>query len=257
MAEPIAVLVLGAGRMGVGISQVVLGKKGLQLVAVCDPRPQLVGSDIGRLIGAGNDVGVRVDSDLEMAIRRTRPQLAIQACCSKLEDAWHDVCSLVRAGVNVISIAEEMAYPACTSADRTRELTDLAIAHGVRVLGTGVNPGFVLDLLVIALTGVCSDVKSIVATRINDLAPYGPTVLAAQGVGLSPEAFTQALAGGAISGHVGFPQSMQMIASAVGWSIDRIEERREPIVSTVRRETPFVTVYPGQVAGCLHTATAY
>lgn len=58
-------------------------------------------------------------------------------------------------------------------------------------------------------------------------------------------------------GHIGFDQSMHMIAASLGWEIDRIQQTREPIVSQVKRETPFVTVEPGQVAGCLHTATAY
>ena len=257
MSDPIAVLVLGAGRMGVAISRVVSAKQGLRLVAVCDTRPQLAGMEIDRLIGAPRSGAVRVESDLEAAIRRTRPQVAIQACCSRLEHAAHDIAVLLRAGVHVISIAEEMAYPSCVSRAYARELDRLAATNGVSVLGAGVNPGFVLDLLVIALTGVCADVQSIVATRCNDLAPYGPTVLNAQGVGLSPEAFAQAVADGAISGHVGFPQSVHLIASAIGWSIDRIEERREPLVATTRRETPSVTVEPGQVAGCRHTATAY
>lgn len=257
MGDPIKVMILGAGRMGAGIGRVILGKKGLSLVAVCDTRSDLSGKDLGRLIGRGEDVGICIDADLETAIRRGPPQVAIQACCSTLEAARRDVALLLGAGVNVVSIAEEMAYPACASAHHAHELERLAVANGVSVVGTGVNPGFVLDLLVIALTGVCSHVDSIAARRCNDLAPYGASVLAAQGIGLSPEAFARGVSDGDITGHVGFAQSIHMIASALGWSIDRIEERREPIVARVRRETPYLTVEPGQVAGCLHTALAY
>jgi 4-hydroxy-tetrahydrodipicolinate reductase len=112
-------------------------------------------------------------------------------------------------------------------------------------------------LLVIALTGVCADVDTITATRINDLSPYGPTVLRSQGVGLTPEEFRAALRAGTVVGHIGFQESAHMIAHAVGWTIDRVTETREPIISRVPRQTPFVTVAPGQVAGCLHIATAY
>jgi 4-hydroxy-tetrahydrodipicolinate reductase len=76
-------------------------------------------------------------------------------------------------------------------------------------------------------------------------------------VGLTPEAFRAGLKDGTIVGHVGFPQSMHMIAGALGWAVERIDETREPIVSQVRRETPFVKVEPGRVAGCLHIAVAY
>jgi 4-hydroxy-tetrahydrodipicolinate reductase len=157
----------------------------------------------------------------------------------------------------VISIAEEMANPRCTSPVLAEALHRLAIAHGAAILGTGINPGFVLDVLVITLTAVCADIQSITAKRVNDLSPYGPAVLRSQGVGLTPEAFHAGLKEGTVVGHVGFPQSIHLIAEALGWEIERIDETREPLVSRVRRETPFVTVEPGQVAGCLHTAVAY
>jgi 4-hydroxy-tetrahydrodipicolinate reductase len=131
------------------------------------------------------------------------------------------------------------------------------VDHEVTVVGTGINPGFVLDFLVIALTGVCHTVDSITATRINDLSPYGPSVLASQGVGLTPDAFFKGIADGSVVGHVGFPESIHMIADALGWRIDRIDQHREPIISRVRRETPFVTIEPGWTAGCRHTAVAY
>jgi 4-hydroxy-tetrahydrodipicolinate reductase len=150
-----------------------------------------------------------------------------------------------------------MAFPTCAAPALAEELRKLAQEHGVSILGTGINPGFVLDLLVIALTGVCADIDTITATRINDLSPYGPTVLRSQGVGLTPEEFRAALREGTVVGHIGFQESAHMIADAVGWRIDRVEETREPIISRVPRTTPFVTVAPGQVAGCLHTATAY
>jgi 4-hydroxy-tetrahydrodipicolinate reductase len=76
-------------------------------------------------------------------------------------------------------------------------------------------------------------------------------------VGLSPEAFSQGLEDGRVVGHIGFPQSIHMIAAALGWEIEYVEEHREPIVARVARETPFVRVEPGQVAGCLHQARAY
>jgi hypothetical protein len=157
----------------------------------------------------------------------------------------------------VISIAEQMAYPAFSAPLLAERIHRAALAHGAAVVGTGVNPGFVLDLLVVVLTAVCADIRSISASRVNDLAPYGPTVLASQGVGLSPQAFADGLAEGRVVGHMGFPESIHLIASAVGWEIERIEETREAIIARVRRETPFVSVEPGQVAGCLHTAVAY
>jgi 4-hydroxy-tetrahydrodipicolinate reductase len=255
--EPIRVLVLGLGQMGSGIARLILNKQGLELVGGCGRRAEHAGMDLGCAIGLERDLGLRVTTDLHAAINQSRPQVAIQATCSRLVDAAKEISVLVRHGIHVISIAEEMAYPACASPTLADELQELAVARGVSIVGTGINPGFVLDLLVIALTGVCARVDSITATRVNDLSPYGPTVLRSQGVGLTPEEFRTGLQEGTVVGHVGFRESIHMIAGAVDWQIDRVEENREPIVSQVYRETSFVKVQPGQVAGCLHTAIAY
>jgi hypothetical protein len=92
---------------------------------------------------------------------------------------------------------------------------------------------------------------------VNDLSPYGISVMKGQGVGTTPEAFRQGVAEGTIVGHVGFPESIHMISEALGLGVDRIEESREPILSNVYRETPYVKVEPGMVAGCSHTGIGY
>lgn len=257
MRDPIRVIVVGTGQMGAGIGRLVLSKQGLELVGAYGRRPERAGMDFGEAAGLGWTTGLLLSNGLADLTEETRPDVAIQATCSRLADAKDEIVTLVEHGVHVISIAEEMAYPKHRSPKIAGEIDRLAAARGVSVLGTGINPGFVLDLLVIALTGVCADIESICAERSNDLSLYGPSVLASQGVGLTPKAFHGGLEDGSVAGHVGFLESIHMIANAIGWQIDRIEESREPIVSQVRRETPFVTVEPGQVAGCLHRAVAY
>jgi 4-hydroxy-tetrahydrodipicolinate reductase len=255
--ECIRVLVLGMGQMGSGIARLVLDKQGLELVGSCGHRAEHLSMDVGRAIGLDRDLGIRITADLDSTIQTTQPHVAIQTTCSRVADAAAEISPLVRHGIHVISIAEEMAFPACASPALADELNRLAIANKVSILGTGINPGFVLDLLAIALTGVCANVESIIAARVNDLSPYGPTVLRSQGVGLWPEEFHRGLKDGSVVGHIGFPQSIHMIAGTLGWEIARISESRDPIIARVPRETPFVKVAPGQVAGCLHTAIAY
>ena len=257
MHEPIRVLIVGTGQMGSGIARLVLRRPGLALVGAYARRAERVGQDLGPALGLSRRLGIRISGDLRTLVEQTRPQVAIQATCSTLTDAMAEITTLLRGGANVISIAEEMAWPAASAPAIAEQLHALALAQQVAVLGTGVNPGFVLDTLVLALSGVCADIESISATRVNDLSPYGPTVLHSQGVGLSVEAFRDGLASGTVVGHIGFVQSLNMIAHTLGWELERIEETREPIVSEQRRETSFVTVEPGQVAGCLHTAVAY
>lgn len=257
MGNPIRVLILGTGQMGSGMARHVLDMPGLDLAGAYGKRRERAGTDLGRAIGLDRDLGITIDADLRTAAKRTRPHVALQATCSRLEDAWPEIAVLLRDGISIVSIAEEMAYPACRSPAIAAEMADLACANGAAVVGTGINPGFVLDLLVVALTGVCSTVEAITAIRVNDLSSYGPTVLEAQGVGLTRDAFEAGLNDGTVTGHFGFPESISMIAAALGCSIDRIEQTVEPIVSEVRCETLFVTVEPGCVAGTRHTAMGY
>ena len=254
--NPIRVLLLGTGQMGAGITGLLRTRQGLKLVGAYGRRAHRAGMDLGQAVGLEQKLGIPISNNLTMLIEQCRPDVAIQATCSKIVDAADEIRTLVQHSVHVVSIAEEMAYPACSAPAFAKEIHDLALSRKVGVVGTGINPGFVLDLLVLTLTGVCADVQSITAQRVNDLSPYGPSVLASQGVGLDLEQFHQGLAEGTVAGHFGFPQSIHMIADVLGWQLDDIQESREPIVSTVRRTTPFVTVEKGQVAGCFHQAMA-
>jgi 4-hydroxy-tetrahydrodipicolinate reductase len=243
--------------MGSGVIRLLEAKAGVRVVGVYGRRARERAVDAGVAAGLGRRLGFDLSRDLDALLEQTRPHVAIQATCSTVREAEPEISTLLRHGVNVISIAEEMAFPAHSEPAIAAALDDLARRHGATLVGTGINPGFVLDLLIIALSGVCQRIETISARRINDLAPYGPTVLASQGVGLTPGGFAAGIAAGRVVGHFGFPESLSMIGAALGWRIERIEQSREPIVSSVRRETPFVVVEPGCVAGCLQTAVAW
>lgn len=246
----------GFGAMGSGIARSILSKYELNLVGVHDMRREYIGKDVGELLGL-EKVDVKVyDNPMEM-IDETNPDLVVIATHSFVDVVKDQILSVIKKNVNVVTIAEEMAHPFHTHPEAAEEIDNLARRHGVTVLGTGVNPGFVLDTLIIALTGAALNVKKIKAARINDLSPFGPTVMETQGVGTTVEEFEKGIADGTIVGHIGFEESIYMIAEAMGWSIDKIEQTREPIVSNVSRETKYVKVEPGMVAGCRHIAKAY
>lgn len=251
----IKVAVLGAGQMGSGMIKLALEKEGIELVGACDAHG--VGTSIRCFDIAGKEVAVDVYNNLQEMLKITRPDIVLQATCSKVIEAADDIIAITGHGVNVISIAEEMSFPACEAPELAQRIDQAAKQNNVTVLGTGINPGFVLDLLAIALSGACYKVDCITARRVNDLSPYGPTVLNSQGVGVTPKEFTEGVEDGTIVGHFGFPESIAMISKALGWNIDRIEQNREPIVSEVVRESDFVKIEPGITAGCNHTATAY
>lgn len=247
----------GLGAMGSGMARLVLEKDGLELVGGIDMRPDYVGKDLGEVLGGGRRLGVAVTNDPSSVLDKANVDLVVIATTSWTKEQLSDLKMILSAGINCISIAEEMAAPEAQSPELAAEIDALAKKHGVSILGTGVNPGFVLDLLVVTLSGVCHQVERIEASRVNDLSPYGPTVMKTQGVGTTPEQFAAGVADGSIVGHVGFPESIRMISDALGLGVTRIEQTREPIVSTVDRETPHVKVAPGMVAGCAHVAVGY
>jgi 4-hydroxy-tetrahydrodipicolinate reductase len=253
----VRVVVAGTGQMGSGVIKLLLKKEGIELVGVTAKRKEREGMDVADVIGLGEPVGVTVSTDLDSLLGKSHPDIVIQCTSSRVADALGEIETALKHGANVISIAEEMSFPAAGSPDLAEKIETMARDRNVTVLGTGINPGFVLDLLVVCLTGVCYRVDSITAKRVNDLSPYGPSVLSTQGVGIMPEEFERGIADGSVVGHFGFPESIHMIAGALGWEIDRIEEKREPIISTVSRKTDFVTIEPGMTAGCHHTGIGY
>ena len=254
--KQIRVLQWGLGAMGSGMARLALKKSGLKIVAAVDGYEGYNGKDLGEILGVEN-TGVIVTNKPETVLDKEKVDVVVIATTSWTEKQMPDLRKILKAGINCISIAEEMSTPEAQSPELAKELDDLAKANGVSILGTGVNPGYVLDLMVVMLTGGCHDVERIEASRVNDLSPYGPTVMETQGVGTSPEAFRAGVEAGTIVGHVGFPESIRMISDAIGLGVDRIEEIREPIVSSVRRETPHVVIEPGMVAGCAHIGIGY
>lgn len=243
----------GLGAMGQGMARLILTKEGLELVGAIEKDQKKIGQDVGQFLNQSN-IGVTIKASLSEVLADQKADLLLIATGSFTKEVFPQIKEGIQAGLNVLTIAEEMAYPEAQTADLASEINSLAKAKGVTVLGTGINPGFVLDTLILALTGVCLDVKAIKAARINDLSPFGPTVMRTQGVGTTPAQFAAGLESGDIVGHIGFQESIAMIAQRMGWELDEIEESREPIISNVYRETPHVKVEKGNVAGCRHVA---
>jgi 2,4-diaminopentanoate dehydrogenase len=254
---PIRVLQWGLGAMGGGMARLMLEKPGLKIVAAVDGRPDYLGKDLGEVLSVGRRLGVTVSDQPEKVLDKEKVDIVTLATTSWTKEQLPDLRKIISAGINVVTIAEEMADPAAQNPELAAEIDALAKEHGVSVLGTGVNPGYVLDLLVVTLTGGCHSVERIEASRVNDLSPYGPTVMKSQGVGTTLEAFQAGVADGSIVGHVGFPESIHTISEALGLGVNRIVESREPIITHVYRETPHVKVGPGMVAGCAHTGVGY
>jgi hypothetical protein len=254
--KPIKVLLLGTGYMGRGIAKIIGEKQGMDIVAAVDANPQIIGKDLGQLMGLPKS-NIEIEANLQAALENHKPDVVVQATASRVSEAIEGILTSVEHGAFVISTAEEMSFPFKKQKELSQKIDAAAKRNNVAVMGTGINPGFVLDYLILALSSVCAHVESIIASRVNDLSPYGPAVLSTQGVGLSEEAFNAGIKDGTVVGHFGFPESIHMIAESLGWNIDRIEEIRKPIISNVERKTESITIAPGETAGCEHIGIGY
>ncbi|SNS33473.1 4-hydroxy-tetrahydrodipicolinate reductase [Anaerovirgula multivorans] len=257
--ENIKVVIWGFGAMGSGMAEMLLKKKGVEIVGICDRNEARVGKDMYEVLGIerGDNQPVIIANNIEDVLVEGAVDVALLATDSFTKGAFEKIKLVVQKKINVISTAEEMAYPQAQEPELAKEMNRLAKENGVSILGTGINPGFVLDLLILALTGTCEEVDYIKAARINDLAPFGRAVMEEQGVGLTVEEFEEGVKTGKVAGHVGFPESIRMVADGIGWNIDNIEQTREPITTNFERETKYAKVEAGNVAGCRQCGYGY
>lgn len=93
---------------------------------------------------------------------------------------------MARAGISVVSSCEELLYPPLREPRLAKRLDQLCKQHGARVLGTGVNPGFVMDVLPVCLTGVCRTVRAIRIQRVVNAATRRGPLQKKSGSGLPP-----------------------------------------------------------------------
>jgi 4-hydroxy-tetrahydrodipicolinate reductase len=254
LARDIRVLVWGMGEMGSGIVRALNARQGVAVVGAVCAREEKAGKDIHELVGIDVPAGAMAMCDGNFATQLAKPDVVVVAAGSTVDETFTAIETGLAYSADVVCIAEEAAYPWRQAPEIAKQIDTLAKQAKKTVIGTGVNPGFVLDTLIVALTGAMITVERVYGRRVNDLSPYGPTVLKSQGVGLSPEEFKAQVASGDVVGHVGFPESISMIADAVGFRLTEINETREAIVSTVKRESAHAVVEPGRVAGCRQRA---
>ncbi|MCL2008878.1 MAG: 2,4-diaminopentanoate dehydrogenase [Treponema sp.] len=254
----VKVVIWGFGSMGQGAAAMLLKKKGVEICGIIN-RSRYVGEEMHAVLGVQKKghPDVIVTNKVEDVIKEKCCDVVLGFTDSFTKDAHEKLKTALMNKLNCISIAEEMAWPWAQNPEIADELDKIAKEKGVTLLGTGINPGFIMDYLVIALSGVCEDITNIEAKRVNDLSPFGRFVIQEQGVGISVEEFEKRKAADEMTGHVGFPESLSMIAAALGLKLDKIEQTRDPIISKVDREHPHAKVVPGSLAGIRQQGFGY
>ncbi len=254
--RPIRVVQYGLGATGKDIAALVAQTPGLVLVGGIDTNPDLIGQDLGDVIGIGARLNTIISSDPVAVLSATLPDIVVVATTSHLNDAYPQLATCLRARVNVLSTCEELVYPYVRHPQLAQNLDDLARRGGVSLLGVGINPGFIMDLLPLILTSPCTTVRSIAATRVINAKLRRATLYQRIGAGLTREEFRRQFADKHVP-HVGLRESLHLIADRIGWQLDRIDEWVDPLISTNWVYDERVRIPPDQVYGIRQSAVGF
>jgi 4-hydroxy-tetrahydrodipicolinate reductase len=194
VTKPIKVVQYGVGPIGVGIVEVLLSRPWIQLVGAVDTDKNKVGKDVGETLTTPRKIGVTVSDKAKSVLNETKPDIVTHATSSYMKVVSPQISQIVDSGASVVSTAEELSYPFVKSPEMAKELDEQAKKRGKVILGTGINPGFLLDTLAVALSGVCQKVNSIRAERVVDASQRRLPLQRKIGAGLTPSEFEKKVA---------------------------------------------------------------
>ncbi len=245
----------GLGSIGSASARLLLDyRTGFDLVGAVTLQPDAVGRSLRDVVGAETPTDVVVGSDLDELLA-CEPDLIVLCTGSFLGVVSDDVLKIAGAGVSVVSPCEELAFPFARDPEFSARLDQVARSAGATIVGTGVNPGFIFDGLLAAASGSAWDVLSIRGRRVVDVSGFGQNIHLRLGIGYTEEEFTTGHDNGRIAGHVGFPESIRLVARRLGILLDEpILETFDPMIAAEDVATPYGGVGAGRTEGFLQRA---
>jgi hypothetical protein len=252
----IKVMHFGLGPIGAAIVKQVAARPGFKIVGAIDIDPAKVGRDLADVVGLPKRLGVKIASDAAKALKAAKPDVVVLCTSSAIKKIVPQIETILKSKAAIVSTTEELSYPGYTHIRAARAIHAMAKKAKVAVLGTGVNPGFAMDALPIALTAVCERVDRVIVNRIQDARirrlPFQQKI----GAGLTTEQFQKKVDDGTVR-HVGLTESIAMIADALGWTLDRITDEIQPKLASVTISSEFLAVDPGYVCGIVQDGVGY
>jgi hypothetical protein len=253
----VRIIIMGCGIMGRRVAEALMPKTSFETVGALDVSPGLVGKDLGELFHQPQTTGITIEDDAQALFVRVDADALVQTTQSHLTAVFPQLELGIKAGLNIVSTCEELSYPWKRHPELAARIDHLAKQAGVTVVGTGINPGYLMDSLPLALTSPCLRVDSIRVTRMMNSARRRIPFQTKVGTTMTPEEFRQKINEGIITGHVGLLESINMIASGLGWELDEATELPpEAVIAQESTESGMGTVPPGDVIGLKSVAYA-
>ena len=252
----IRVALVGLGPIGAAVARQLVERKGFQIVGAVDIDPLMVGKDAGEVMELGRKLRIKVHDSIGKTVKATRPDVAVLCTSSSLKRVLPQFEEVLRHRVPIVTTTEEAAYPVPSTRALVRKLDEKARKAKVAILGTGINPGFVMDALPIALTSVCERVDRVEVQRVQDARVRRLPFQQKIGAGLTPEQFKRGVDNGTLR-HVGFAESIHMIADALGWKLERVTDEIKPKMAEQPVASELLAVDPGYVSGIVQDGVGW
>jgi 2,4-diaminopentanoate dehydrogenase len=252
----VRVLLYGLGPIGLMVGRQIVSRDGLRLVGAVDVDPAKVGRDLGEIAGFGRPLRLKVTPDARAALRQSKPDIVVLCTSSSVKAVMPQIEDVLKARVPIVTTTEELSYPVKRNAALAKRIDAMAKKARVAVLSTGVNPGFVMDVLPIVLTAASERIESVRVNRIQDARTRRLPFQQKIGAGLSREQFQREVERGSIR-HVGLAESISMIADALGWRLDRVTDEVRPKIAESTVASEFLAVDAGYVSGIVQDGIGY
>jgi len=256
MSEKIRFIQYGLGPIGAAVARHGVERAGLELVGGVDVDPAKVGRDVGEVIGLDHPLNFVVAEGLAQILETTKADVVIHTTSSYFDLFKDQIVEILEAGLDIVSTAEELSFPWLDNPEVAAEIDAIAKRTGKTVLGTGVNPGFIMDALPLGLTAICQRVDRIEVTRVINASTRRGPFQAKIGSGMTVDDFMAKMDAGRM-GHVGLPESVGMVFDTLGKKLARYESSVEPVVAEQLVKTDYFEVQPGQVKGLKQVARGY
>lgn len=237
--------IYGFGAIGKLLAKAAI-ERGHEIIGVVDIDEKILGRDIGSILGLDSDYGVSVSPDPQALLDA---DVVLHATGSYLDRVYPQLVSIIDLGLNVVSTCETLAYPYYRYPVLARALDERARLRSVTVLGTGINPGFIMDTLVAVIASSAVSVERVKAVRSIDASKRREPFRRKLGIGREPGEVKEKMGRGELTGHVGYAESVYLIADAGKLSLTSVVEHQELVVADERIERNGVVVEKGRVSG--------
>ncbi len=238
----------GLGPIGRSCVQLLAEREEYEIVGGIDIAPELAGKGMAEVCQLKEVTAGKVYPSFAEMWGEVQPEVVVHTAGSRAAVTFTQCRPMLEKGLAVVSSCEELLFPAFRAPKESKEYHELCLRSGGRILGTGVNPGFVLDLLPVCLTGVCRTVQSVYGERVVNASTRRQPLQKKIGSGLEPKEFLKLWSEGK-AGHAGFKESLLLVAHSLGWKMGEVTETMEPMVADHDIQTDFFTVKKGLTCG--------